>query len=359
MPIVSVQLTPPTSELPSGVETVAGECRLAPQYPAGFGGDVGLATVVPSGDPSGWTRNTFVANPSTARGVGIRRPSMWSTTSNGTNGHECLWQTPSGANFDACGFVELSRTVSGAISGGLQFGDPTGSAQASVAIVSDATVPIARLTATVSGSAGVSLTLIHEVVNWLQTRLWVRLRRTGNSFNTYYAWGDAPTAWTELGTTRGFTVTGMPNLGWRFTSGSSAGSLAWLNASPVTNWPFFLTSSPQIIREYDSGWAATPWDLATFSERPTAAPRSYAQPASGDLYSYVASDVSGAAFTQVDRTLSQVQAGGVIAGRYLRLGVKLPAANGYEDSRWSGATLNANVASIAAAFGAGLLFVPL
>src|SRR5262245_16533240 len=52
MPTYTKNLLAPSASLPTGVESVAGECRLTAQYPSGFTGDLGFDGAWP---PSGWT----------------------------------------------------------------------------------------------------------------------------------------------------------------------------------------------------------------------------------------------------------------------------------------------------------------
>lgn len=339
MPTYNALLLPPSVSLPSGVENYAGECRLATRYPFS-GGDLEFDQQTSGSDPSGWT----VVRPGTPSvDLGVAQKNYFtmkggfSTFASGT--FPRIYRSITG-DFDVFGCVWGQMASTGLVFVGLiaadgNMTDGTKAVSLDFRFSSGNTHwwYVAPSTSQGTNSDGVGVNNDHS-----RAPLWYRLARSGNTWSGYFARTRIPAPWTQMASSpvTSTAVSSTCSLGFLCHADS-----AWsghCRFSPMRTWPPFLTSSPQIIKEYDSGINGTSWNLATFAERLVNDPRDYATAAAAKLYSYVANDASGTSFAQTDRTLAQVQAGGTLTGRYLRMGVKLPS-DGLQDTRWNGATV--------------------
>jgi hypothetical protein len=349
MPTYNVLLPAPSVSLPTGVENVAGECRLATQYP--FSGGTLEFDGETAGPPSGWT---YSGGMTTDTGISARnRFSARGVIGGGYASGVFLTRGSIVGNWDVFGSVDTQFLAgdtyfSGLIAGNLadanqlvsqQFRSGSGPAHATYLV---ATSPEA-----IDG-----MNLNNEA--W-RTRIWYRLRRVGSQFTGFYQRAIRPTSagMSQLGQATLGAVPSSISVGY-VTHTSSASINGFTQFEPLRSWPPFLTTSPQIARDYASDSNSTAWDLATFTERPTCPIRDFASAGATKLYSYVCSNSIGASFTTSDVSLATLQSGGTLTGRYFRLGVKLVASTGFEDTRWNGATINVVASSVSS----GGLIVP-
>jgi hypothetical protein len=345
MPIFAMELVPPTAGLPAGVENVrGGEVRLSPRYPW-LGGDVGFDAPVASGEPSGWTLDQ-------TGGLGTRSVAQ-------SEPNRVEWLLTGAAMDFGSNAPYLGRDIAGdfdvfcrvwmpSVSAGLfipqlsAYSGRTGSQIVSMRFRHQPGFTNTYTEQFYFGGGAVDNVILNpyaaRLSESLRTPHYLRIARSGNSW-TAFTCRTRSIAWSQVGTVQSVALSSTVRLAVGMEAYVATSSPLWVQFSPVYTWPPLVTSSPQVIREYDAGSDFTQWDLSTFIENPRdELPRSFAMAGANVSYAWVVSNTSGAAFTATNQSLAQLQAAGVRAGRYLRLGVTLPNS-GVQDTRWAGAVV--------------------